>query len=76
MVSSPTAQHHPSRLTWPGNVSFETLQQAFGPESLGILVVKDVPEEFARLRRQALSYSSYLGNLSNKDLGKRTQPPK
>ncbi|KAL7802147.1 hypothetical protein V8C44DRAFT_301118 [Trichoderma aethiopicum] len=54
----------------PGNVSFETLQQAFGPDSLGILVVKDVPQEFAQLRHLALSYGSYLGNLPKEELDK------
>ncbi|KAM0455350.1 hypothetical protein ACHAPV_000648 [Trichoderma viride] len=53
-----------------GNVSFETLQQAFGPDSLGILVVKNVPEEFAQLRHVALSYGSYLGNLPKEELDK------
>ncbi|KAH6609431.1 hypothetical protein Trco_002777 [Trichoderma cornu-damae] len=52
----------------PGGVSFETLQQAFGPDSLGILVVKDVPQEFAQLRHVALSYGSYLGNLPKDEL--------
>lgn len=52
-----------------GNVSFETLQQAFGPESLGILVVKDVPQDFPQLRHLALSYASYLGNLPKDELG-------
>ncbi|KAJ9133000.1 Clavaminate synthase-like protein [Pleurostoma richardsiae] len=51
-----------------GSVSFEVLQSAFGPDSLGILVVKDVPAEFAELRRQLLSYSSYLGNLPKSQL--------
>ncbi|KJZ71597.1 hypothetical protein HIM_08991 [Hirsutella minnesotensis 3608] len=51
-------------------VSFETLQQAFGPDSLGILVVKDVPQDFAQLRRLALSYASYLGNLPAQELEK------
>ena len=55
--------------TCPGNVSFETLQQAFGPDSLGILVVKDVPEQFPKLRHSALSYASYLGNLPQTELG-------
>jgi hypothetical protein len=50
-------------------VSFETLQQAFGPDSLGILVVKDVPPRFHELRRQVLSFSSYLGNLPQEELG-------
>ncbi|KYK57609.1 hypothetical protein DCS_04620 [Drechmeria coniospora] len=53
-----------------GSVSFETLQQAFGPDSLGILVVKDVPQEFGQLRRIALSYASYLGNLPAAELEK------
>ncbi|KAL6789387.1 hypothetical protein J3E68DRAFT_414564 [Trichoderma sp. SZMC 28012] len=53
-----------------GDVSFETLQQAFGPDSLGILVVKDVPQEFAQLRHVALSYGSYLGNLPKEELDK------
>lgn len=53
-----------------GNVSFETLQEAFGPDSLGILVVKNVPEDFAQLRHVALSYGSYLGNLPKEELGK------
>ncbi|PNH32344.1 hypothetical protein VD0004_g5958 [Verticillium dahliae] len=53
-----------------GTVSFETLQSAFGPDSLGILVVKDVPAEFAHLRHQTLSYASYLGNLGADELKK------
>ncbi|KAK6820486.1 hypothetical protein PG987_014886 [Apiospora arundinis] len=55
-----------------GDISFETLQDAFGPESLGILVVKDVPQEFAALRHQLLSYASYMGNLSESDFEKFT----
>ncbi|KAK4216583.1 hypothetical protein QBC37DRAFT_416590 [Rhypophila decipiens] len=53
-----------------GTVSFETLEQAFGPDSLGILVVKDVPPEFVELRHRVLSYSSYLGNLPKSELDK------
>ena len=52
-----------------GTVSFETLEEAFGPDSLGILVVKDVPKEFPQLRHLALSYASYLGNLPKEELG-------
>ena len=59
-----------SQLTLTGAVSFESLQEAFGPDSLGILVVKNVPSEFAELRRHLLSYSSYLGNLPASELGK------
>lgn len=58
-----TVAHH------SGNISFETLQEAFGPESLGILVVKDVPAEFPGLRHQLLSYASYMGNLPEADFG-------
>ncbi|GAO13698.1 uncharacterized protein UV8b_01669 [Ustilaginoidea virens] len=57
-----------------GNISFETLQEAFGPDSLGILVVKDVAPEFAHLRRMALSYASYLGNLPAEQLAKLENP--
>lgn len=52
-----------------GAVSDETLQEAFGPDSLGILVVKDVPQEFAELRHKLLSYASYMGNLNEEDFG-------
>lgn len=53
-----------------GSVSLETLEQAFGPQSLGILIVKDLPEEFAELRTRLLSYASYLANLPANELGK------
>ncbi|KND90923.1 hypothetical protein TOPH_04386, partial [Tolypocladium ophioglossoides CBS 100239] len=53
-----------------GDVPLETLQQAFGPDSLGILVVKDVPQDFPQLRCTALSYASYLGNLPAPELEK------
>lgn len=56
-------------LTAEGNVPFETLVNAFGPNSLGIIIVKDVPSEFVDLRLQLLSYSSYLGNLPQFKLG-------
>lgn len=52
-----------------GTVSLETLEQAFGPASLGIIVVKDLPEKFAELRREVLSLSSYLANLPVGELG-------
>jgi hypothetical protein len=52
-----------------GNVSFSALEEAFGPESLGIIIVKDVHEEFVALRHRLLSYSSYLGNLPQFRLG-------
>ncbi|KAI2641085.1 hypothetical protein GGS21DRAFT_502930 [Xylaria nigripes] len=54
------------------SVSFETLQEAFGPESLGILLVKDVPAEFPALRHRLLSYASWMSNLSEKQLDEFT----
>lgn len=52
-----------------GSVSLETLEEAFGPASLGIIVVSDLPERFAELRKRLLSYSSYLANLPAEELG-------
>ncbi|KAL3423516.1 hypothetical protein PVAG01_05263 [Phlyctema vagabunda] len=57
-----------------GDVSFSTLEQAFGPESLGIIIVKDVPAKFIELRHRLLSYSSYLGNLPPHVLAKLENP--
>jgi hypothetical protein len=52
-----------------GSVSFETLTEAFGPSSLGIIVVKDLPPNFKDLRAQVLSCSSYLAALPPDELG-------
>ncbi|KAK1149573.1 hypothetical protein N8T08_005122 [Aspergillus melleus] len=57
-----------------GSVSFETLTDAFGPSSLGIIVVKDLDSEFQRLRAQVLSNASYLAALSNDELESLTSP--
>jgi hypothetical protein len=51
------------------NVDFSLLEDAFGPASLGIVVVKDLPSKFHELRHRLLSYSSALGNLSPQELG-------
>ncbi|KAJ5086009.1 hypothetical protein N7532_010780 [Penicillium argentinense] len=51
-----------------GTVSFDTLTKAFGPSSLGIIVVKDLPAEFATLRAQVLSNASYLAALPASEL--------
>lgn len=56
------------------NVDFSLLEGAFGPESLGIIVVKDLPSRFHALRHRLLSYSSALGNLSQEDLAKLESP--
>lgn len=45
------------------SVSFETLEEAFGPSSLGILIVKDLPSRFPGLRHEVLSYASYLAHM-------------
>ena len=66
--TSANHQHQPHH-RFTGTVSLDALQDAFGPDSLGILVVKDVPPEFAGLRQHLLSYSSYLGNLPKSQLG-------
>ncbi|KAI5299761.1 hypothetical protein KEM56_002971 [Ascosphaera pollenicola] len=49
-------------------VSSETLTAAFGPESLGIIVVRDLPPRFAQLRTKVLSQASYLANLPDDEL--------
>ena len=53
----------------PATVTFEALEEAFGPSSLGILIVNDLPARFLDLRRKLLSYASYLANLPAADLG-------
>ena len=52
-----------------GTVPLETLEQAFGPESLGIIIVRDLPTDFVGLRARLLSLSSYLANLPAVELG-------
>ena len=52
-----------------GSVSLETLERAFGPASLGIIIVRDLPKAFVDLRQKLLSYSSYLANLPDEELG-------
>lgn len=51
------------------SVSFESLETAFGPSSLGIMIVKDLPARFLELRHKLLSYASYLPNLPSAELG-------
>ncbi|KAJ5278805.1 hypothetical protein N7478_004177 [Penicillium angulare] len=57
-----------------GTVSFDTLTEAFGPASLGIIVVKDLPEHFAELRAKVLSNASYLAALPEKELESLESP--
>ncbi|MCJ1484258.1 hypothetical protein MMC06_004426 [Schaereria dolodes] len=56
------------------NISFETLDSAFGPSSLGILIVHDLPPDFIDLRMRLLSYASYLANLPPDELDSLTCP--
>lgn len=53
-----------------GTVTFSALEEAFGADSLGIIVVKDLPARFVELRRRLLSYSSRLANLPADELGR------
>ncbi|KAL2218783.1 hypothetical protein M432DRAFT_614255 [Thermoascus aurantiacus ATCC 26904] len=57
-----------------GTVSFETLTEAFGPSSLGIIVVKDLPPKFKDLRAQVLSNASYLAALPEEELEALSSP--
>ena len=54
------------------SVSFETLEEAFGPSSLGILIVNGLPSKYLGLRQKLLSYASYLANLPTDELGIET----
>lgn len=52
------------------SISFDTLEEAFGPSSLGILIVNGLPSEYAQLRKEVLSSGSYLAALPEGELGK------
>ncbi|KAF6226471.1 hypothetical protein HO133_009337 [Letharia lupina] len=56
------------------SVPFQILEEAFGPSSLGILIVKDLPQRFSRLRHKVLSYASYLANLPTGELDALSRP--
>ena len=57
-----------------GRLPMRDLVEAFGPESLGILIVRDLPERFSELRRHVLSNSSYLANLDADKLKQLERP--
>jgi isopenicillin N synthase-like dioxygenase len=57
-----------------GTVPFSSLLEAFGPDSLGILVVKDLPSQFPTLRTSVLSNSSRLATLPEDKLSKLVNP--
>lgn len=56
------------------NIPFPTLLSAFGPDSLGILVVTDLPPTFTDLRSKVLSNSSRLAALPASTLARLTKP--
>ncbi|KJX97193.1 hypothetical protein TI39_contig531g00001 [Zymoseptoria brevis] len=49
-------------------IPLSTLEAAFGPSSLGILLVTDLPPTFPALRSKLLSYASYLAALPSSTL--------
>ncbi|OAL35748.1 hypothetical protein AYO20_04898 [Fonsecaea nubica] len=55
-------------------VPFSTLLNAFGPDSLGILVVTDLPSTFPLLRQKVLSNASRLAHLPRPVLQTLTKP--
>ncbi|KAJ5245972.1 hypothetical protein N7468_000955 [Penicillium chermesinum] len=57
-----------------GPFSPNILTEAFGPSSLGILVVCQLPEKFVHLRKRVLSSASYLAALSEAELQSLESP--
>ncbi|KAK5057516.1 hypothetical protein LTR84_011516 [Exophiala bonariae] len=57
------------------SIPFSTLLEAFGPSSLGILVVTDLPREFTTLRTTVLSNASRLAALPAPTLERLTNAP-
>ena len=46
-----------------GTVSLETLEQAFGPASLGIIIVKDLPPQYVPYRERLLHLAYQFSKL-------------
>ncbi|KAK5112773.1 hypothetical protein LTR62_003871 [Meristemomyces frigidus] len=57
-----------------GTIPLSTLEKAFGPTSLGIILVRDLPPNYLSLRKTLLSYSSYLANLPPATLAEVEKP--
>ncbi|OJJ86547.1 uncharacterized protein ASPGLDRAFT_44361 [Aspergillus glaucus CBS 516.65] len=57
-----------------GTVSFDALTEAFGPSSLGIIIVKDLDVKFQQLRSEVLSNASSLAALPEHELESLTSP--
>ncbi|MCJ1372679.1 hypothetical protein MMC20_003904 [Loxospora ochrophaea] len=56
------------------SIPFSTLEEAFGPSSLGILLVSDLAPNFHFLRENLLSYASHLAQLPPDILSSLTSP--
>ncbi|EXJ73326.1 uncharacterized protein A1O5_03086 [Cladophialophora psammophila CBS 110553] len=56
------------------SVPFSALLNAFGPDSLGILVVTDLPSTFPSLRQKVLTNASRLAHLPPQKLQNLTKP--
>lgn len=66
-------QHKPVIVTLDelvNGVDHQTLKQAFGPESLGIIIVKGLPDKYHELRTKVLKSASLLSNLPKNELTK------
>lgn len=74
-VSSSRISKEDTHLFPIGSVRLSTLEEAFGPSSLGILIVKDLPADFKPLRIKLLSFASYLAQLPPEQLGKDQDLP-
>lgn len=48
----------------------QTLADAFGPDSLGIIIINDLPPEFVRLRQRVLRLALALAHLPQDELAK------
>ncbi|KAK6453917.1 uncharacterized protein RJT20DRAFT_131378 [Scheffersomyces xylosifermentans] len=51
-------------------IDHKTLSEAFGPDSLGIIVIKDLPQKFHELRLRVLKAISILATLPAEELEK------
>ena len=74
MLASQSQTIKTSLMLNSASVPFEVLEEAFGPDSLGILIVRDLPARFLELRLKLLSYGSYLANLPAEELGRLPSP--
>lgn len=55
-------------------LDFDTLDRSFGPDSLGIIIVRDLPDHFLQLRSKVLKSISVLANLPEQELKKLELP--